>query len=132
MLHCITSNKTSSSAQPCFAMYCNCAFLWLDQIQKFVYNCRIWSCSVCKNKIMVLDSLLGKSICIIRFIVQPDDHFNTQFLENRHVIKWCKYSILWIIKKGTPYLSTLVSYGELNATNLLGMIQFKSPFYTLS
>jgi len=28
----------------------------------------------------------------------------------------------------TPYLSVDLSEGELNATNLLGIIQFKSPF----
>jgi hypothetical protein len=32
----------------------------------------------------------------------------------------------------TPYLSIGLSYGELKATNLLGTIQFKSPFYTFS
>jgi hypothetical protein len=42
--------------------------------------------SIRENQVVMLDSFLGESICIVCFIIEPDDHLDVQFLKNKHVI----------------------------------------------
>lgn len=75
----------------------------------------------------MVDSLLGEVSCLVGLIIQPYNASHLQFLEDRHVIIRREGAILHH-KDSTLYLSTGLSEGELKAMNLLGMIQFKSPF----
>jgi len=80
-----------------------------------------------KIQLLMVDALFNEIGSFISFIIEPDNGGNSQFFEDRNIVigritAVLRYSSI------TPYLSVLLSEGELKATNLLGMIQFKSPF----
>ena len=80
-----------------------------------------------KVEFMVFDVALDELGGIVCFVIEADDVSDSKFLEDGDVIFGGKGSVL---NKGevTPYLSVYLSEGELKAMNLLGRIQFKSPF----
>lgn len=75
----------------------------------------------------MVDSLLGEVRSLVSLVVQSYNASNLEFLEDRHIVIGREGAILHNIHF-TLYLSTGLSEGELKAMNLLGMIQFKSPF----
>ena len=124
MLHDPTSNQTARSAETCLTVDSNGARLIFYNFKKLLHNINIRCSSIRKDKIIMFNTLFGKACRVISFIIESDDCFNAHLLENRYVI--CRVNTRF------PYLSTVASYGELNATNFSGTIQFKSPFYTRS
>ena len=132
MFHGITCNKWTCSTQTCFTMHSDSAWLIFNQIKELIDDINWWWCTIREDQIMMFDSLLFEPICIIGVIIKSNDHRNTKFFKHWYVISWSKDTILKIIKKFTPYLSTVLSYGELKATNFPGIIQLRSPFYTFS
>jgi hypothetical protein len=83
--------------------------------------------AVSEIELMMVDALLYEVAGIIGLVIKSHHSGNPQFFKNRDIVIRRESSIL-PINRVTPYLSTVLSEGELNATNLLGMIQFKSPF----
>lgn len=83
--------------------------------------------AVGKVEFNVIDALLSEVSRLVGLVVQPYNASNLQFFEDRDVIIRREGAILHH-KDNTLYLSTGLSEGELNAMNLFGMIQFKSPF----
>lgn len=75
----------------------------------------------------MVDALLGEVSSLVCLIVQPDNAPNLQLLEDGHIIIGREGAVLHRLES-TLYLSTGLSEGELKAMNLLGMIQFRSPF----
>jgi hypothetical protein len=78
-------------------------------------------------ELVMLDSFLGKISSLVGLVIKANHASYPQLLKDGHVIVRGKDAILG--KSGdTSYLSLGLSEGELKATNLFGMIQFKSPF----
>lgn len=75
----------------------------------------------------MVDALLGEVSSLVCLVVQPDNAPNLQLFEDGHIIIGREGAVLHG-RNGTLYLSTGLSEGELKAMNLLGMIQFRSPF----
>ena len=80
---------------------------------------------------LMFDSIFYKVICVISFVIETDYSRHSKFLEDRDVICGCEGSILSNVGC-TPYLSVVLSDGELKAINLLGKIQLRSPFSIFS
>ena len=75
--------------------------------------------------------LLSEVSSIVGLVIESNDCCNFQFFKNGDVVVGCEGAVLRV-GQGTLYLSTGLSEGELNATNLLGMIQLRSPFSIFS
>lgn len=74
------------------------------------------------------DSSLLELSRVISLIVETNNGIDAHFLEDGDVIFRSEIGALYE-SKSTPRSSLGLSYGELRAINLLGIIQFISPFY---
>jgi len=79
-----------------------------NNIQKFVNNIKWRRSPVWEDHIMMFDAFLCEAICIVSMIVEPDDHGDSKFLEDRDIIGRSEDAVL-NKKKITPYLSTGLS-----------------------
>lgn len=79
----------------------------------------------------VVDSLLDEVGRLVGLVVETHHCTDLQFFEDGDVVVGSKGAVLRGVG-GTLYLSTGLSEGELKATNLLGMIQLRSPFSIFS
>lgn len=80
---------------------------------------------------MMMNVIFDEILIVIGFIIQPHYWSNAKLAKNGNIVMRSKGSILNCIAY-TPYLSIGFYEGELKAINFFGMIQFRSPFYTLS
>ena len=70
-----------------------------NNIQKFVNNIKWRWSSVWEDHIMMFDAFLGEAICIVSMIVEPDDHGDPKFLEDRDIIGRSEDAVLNFFKK---------------------------------
>ena len=75
----------------------------------------------------MVDSLLGEVRCFVGFVVEADNSGDFELLKDGDIVVGCEDSVLGK-EEITLYLSIGLSDGELNAMNLLGIIQLRSPF----
>lgn len=75
----------------------------------------------------ILDEIIG----LIGFVVEPHYDPDPELFEDGDIVMGCECSVL-TQAISTPYLSVDLSEGELKAANLLGKIQFRSPFSIFS
>jgi hypothetical protein len=83
--------------------------------------------SIREIHVNVVNPLFGEVRSLVCFIIEPHHSADFEFLEDWDVVVGGIGAIL-DEGRGTLYLSTVLSEGELNAMNLFGMIQFRSPF----
>jgi hypothetical protein len=79
----------------------------------------------------VVDSFFAEFRSIISLIIESYNGAHFKLLKDGHIVVGSKCAILHY-SYITLYLSTGFSEGELKAMNLLGMIQFRSPFSIFS
>lgn len=96
-------------------------------VQKLMHDFNGRDTTIWEIQFDMVDSFLSEVRGFISLVVQPYNASNLEFLEYWHIVIWSEGAILHS-NLITLYLSTGLSDGELNAMNLLGMIQFKSPF----
>ena len=86
MLHCIAGDQRASSSQTGLAMNSNTTLLSFDHIEELVHDFEAGSCSVSEKHIFVFDTIFGKTRSFICFVVESDNHGNSQLLKNGNVV----------------------------------------------
>ena len=128
MLHRIAGDEGAGSSQTRLAMYSDGSLLVLCQVDKFMHDVHGGDRAVGKIEFVVFDVSLDELGGVVGFVIEADYVADSEFFEDGGVVFGGEGSVL---NEGevTPYLSVYLSEGELKAMNLLGRIQFKSPFY---
>lgn len=127
MLDSVATNESASPPQPSLAMHSQCSLLLLSYLQKLLYNFFRRTRPISEVKLMMLDPSLLELSAIVGLVVETDHSCDSHLFEDGDVVFGSEVDVL---DKGaiTPESSLGLSAGELKATNLPGIIQFKSPF----
>jgi len=131
VLHGVQCDKGTCAAQTCLAVHCYRTCFLLCDFQELVDDLKRGNAAIGEVQLDVFYILLSEVSSIVGLVIESNDCCNFQFFKNGDVVVGCEGAVLRV-GQGTLYLSTGLSEGELNATNLLGMIQLRSPFSIFS
>lgn len=131
MLHGIAGDERAGSAEPRLAVHRQRALRGLCGMQKFLHYLHGGDAAVGEVQLVMRNAIFDEIAGLVGLVIQPHHGPHAQLLKDGRVVIGGEGPILDRVRK-TPYLSMVLSEGELKATNLWGTIQFRSPFSIFS